>query len=222
MLRPPTLALAAAIALASCDDVRPPHGEELGTFAFEAVLEPTGEGRCDLPRSPGTLRFDALLSYEPMPLPDGSRRIWIQFLGQPGTPREGRLAGTTFTVRSPAEPDRVPRSLDSCRLDGNGDGVPDSNRCTLLFAEYIHGELLSHVPTGGCAPADLAACIDCPLPSPGEGQPLPPVGGICGDVTEDVALPEPSGAVCYCTGTGGTVAEARPCVLVYRLVGRPS
>lgn len=221
MSRPSALALAATLALAGCDDVPPPPGEELGTFAFEAVLEAAGDddGRCDLSESPETLRFDAVLSYEPVPLSDGTLRLWIQILGQPGTPREGRLSGTQFVVRSPADPGRVPRSLDTCRFDENGDGAPDRTRCTLLFAEFIGGELLSRVPADGCA--DLANCTDCRFDSLEEGQPLPPVGGVCGDVTEDV-VPEPTEQACYCTRADGTVEAASPCTLVYRLVGRPS
>jgi hypothetical protein len=223
MFRPAPLALAAALGLIGCDDVAPPPGEVIGTFQFVAVIENDGgEGRCVLPESPGQLGFDAVLSYEPEPQGDGSRRFWIQILGATGEPRAGRLDGTRFTTRSPPEPDRVPRSLETCRHDDDGDGQPDRTRCTLGFAEYIEGDLLAQVPAGGCTAEALEACGDtCRLPEgePGSGE-LPPVGGVCGNLTEDV-VPEPAESPCLCTGAGEP-SPAVPCTIVYRLQGVPS
>jgi hypothetical protein len=225
MFRPVSLALAAALALAGCDDVAPPPGEVIGTFQFAAVIEGgDAEGRCAFPESPEQLGFDAVLSYEPAPLEDGSRRFWIQILGAAGEPRAGRLTGTRFTTRSPPEPDRVPRSLETCRHDDDGDGLPDRTRCTLGFAEYIEGDLLAQVPARGCTAEALEACgAACRLPAfdPAAGEDLPPVGGVCGEVTEDVS-PEPAESPCLCTGGAGEPAPAAPCTIVYRLQGVPS
>jgi hypothetical protein len=221
VLRPLALVLAvAAASLAGCDDTRPPPGEVIGAFQFVAELDDddaAADGRCDLPESPQDLRFDAVLSYEPTPRPDGSKRFWIQILGSPGGLREGRLDGTRFVTRSPLDPDRVPRSLDACRLDDDGDGVPDRTRCTLGFAEFIEGDLLAQVPADGCTEAALADCESCQLPPNGTDK-LAPVGGVCGEVVQDV-VPEPPADACFCTGGDGTVAPAAPCLLVYRLKG---
>ena len=163
------------------------------------------------------MRFDAVLSFDPAPLADGSHRFWIQILGQPGEPREGRLSGTRFIVRSPLDPKRVPRSLDACRFDEDGDGAPDRTRCTLGFAEFIGGQLLARVPAGGCEEATVASCGACGLATGDVAE----AGGVCGDVTEEV-VPEAAPDACLCTGADGTVAEASACTIVYRLVGRPS
>lgn len=224
------LAPVALLSLAGCDEAPPPPGEVIGTFAFTPDVPATaaGEGRCDLPGSPTSLRFDAVLSYEPSAGEDGSRRFWIQILGRPGDPLEGRLVGTRFVVRSPPEPDRVPRSLAACRLDDDGDGVPDRTRCTLQFAEYIAGDLLARIPPGNCTAEALAACETCAREGTcascaldGLPEDFDNVGGVCSEVTEDV-VPAPADEACLCTGALGTVSPASPCTIVYRLVGRLS
>lgn len=213
------LAPVALLPLVGCDDVPPPPGEVIGTFAF-AADRGAGAG-CDLPGSPTVLRFDAVLSYEPTPRGDGSRPFWIQILGRPGEPLEGRLDGTRFVVRSPPDPDRVTRRLNACRLDEDGDGAPDRTRCALGFAEFIAGDLLKRIPANGCTAAGLADCgATCRLPDTNP-ETIQTTGGVCGDVTEDV-VPEPSEDPCLCTGAEGTVAPATPCTLVYTLVGRLS
>ncbi len=229
---PRPLAILAALALAACDEVTPPPGELIGTFQFVAALAESddleaGGDRCELPESPPAMRFDAVLSYEPTPLPDGSRRVWVQVVGQPGAPREGRLEGTRFVVRAPPDPERVPRSLETCRYDDDGDGLPDRTRCTLGFAEFLEGDLLAQVPPG-CSEGDRSSCCTeqaladcggaCLLPDPTN---LSGVGGVCGTVVEDVA-PEPAEDTCLCTGSGGSIGPARPCTIVYRLAGVPS
>jgi hypothetical protein len=209
---------AAALALGGCDDVKPPPGEVIGTFSFTATLDTTTrDGRCNFSRTPTSMRFDAVLSYEPTPLEDGSRTLWVQILGSSAAPREGRLTGTRFIVRSPVDPDRVPRTLDACRLDENGDAVPDQTRCTLQFAEFIGGDLFAELPGGDapCSAEALAACTTCALGTKGVEE----TGGICGDVTEDV-VPETATDACLCTDDAGTVAGAAACSIVYRLEGR--
>ncbi|HWV39734.1 MAG TPA: hypothetical protein VN033_14790 [Vulgatibacter sp.] len=183
--------------LCACEAADPPPGEVIGGFRFEATMESgEGEGRCRFSGAPAQLAFEGVLSYE-----RDTGKLWLT-TGE--TSREGRLEGSTFHIRTPAEGPGVGRRLSSCT-------------CQMQMVEEIDGELLAAKDCGDHDDASAAPEQTCPELVDGE-ESWRNCGCVRGSLRESVEFPA-TDAVCTCDVGGQRQPAPERCVFEYRLEG---
>lgn len=194
--------LASALLWTGCETATLPPGEVVGTFAFEATLDPTQPDACRIDGVSETLSFNGVLAW------DGDKReAWMQI---DGALRLGSLEGADFEVGLEPLPDgsvrAIPRRLAACS-------------CELLLVERIAGTLVRSASTCNeeVKADEILNETSCPRLDE-EGEPAwDTCGGICGSLREQVRFAETD-----CTCEDGGVAMAVPeagCTLHYELRG---
>lgn len=200
-MRHPFLAALILAVLCACDATDPPPGEVIGGFRFVATMETEeDDGRCRFSGAPTELAFEGVLSYE-----RDTGRLWLT-TGEAS--REGRLEGSTFRTRTPAEGPGVSRRLSSCT-------------CQMRMVEEIAGELLAAKDCGetpdGKPAAPVAPERTCPELVDGE-ESWRNCGCVRGSIREGVEFPD-AAATCTCDVAGQQQAAPARCTFDYRLEG---
>lgn len=185
--------------LCACDATEPPPGEVIGGFRFVATMETDeGDGRCRFAGAPAELAFEGVLSYE-----RDTGKLWLT-TGEAS--REGRLEGSTFRTRTPAEGPGVSRRLSSCS-------------CQMRMVEEIAGELLAAKDCGeGPGGTPVAPERTCPELVDGK-ESWRNCGCVRGSIREGVEFPDAGAASCRCDVAGQQQAAPERCVFEYRLEG---
>lgn len=193
--------IVALLALAGCGTSDPPPGELIGAFRFVAALDPTPEeGRCTFSGAPTDLSFEGVLSYD-----KDAGKLWFT---TGDSRREGHLAGSSFSTRTPPQGEGVARRFNSCT-------------CQMRMAEAILGEILAAKDCQSTlAPSSAPVAAPertCPELLPDGKESWANCGCVLGIIREEVEFP--AGEDCTCAASGVQQPAPARCEFLYLLEG---
>ena len=174
----------------------------MGTFAFEATLDPDQPDACRIDGVPETLSFRGTLAWD-----REAEEAWMQIQG---ALRHGTLEEAAFDLGLEPLPDgsvrAIPRRLAACS-------------CELLLVERIQGNLVRSVSSCDEALPEEEAPSEATCPRRDEAGELAwdTCGGACGSLIEQVRVTE-TDCTCEHEGEEAPVPEGG-CTLHYELRG---